>query len=198
MQLTTSVVFAMLAAFSAASPIHPINPADPLDPPDRQHPGKYIPGECGVHVTQWRKNIWWNEVGDNYQFDVTIKDGYNRWLNATLRLAIPDLQTVNVYSDLPAPLKITAGVVDSDPVTFEYIGFLFSTSQKQHCNTGKYDQDNRDSEYISASPPRPSARPFVRAISTAIRASSTSLRLRDSIWTSFANVVIVDCGFNCD
>ncbi|KAI3331439.1 hypothetical protein HD806DRAFT_529232 [Xylariaceae sp. AK1471] len=132
MQLTIAAIAIITAALAAASPVSSIAPR------------KYMPGHCGVHVTQWRKNLSWNEVGDDYQYDVSIKDGFNRWLNATIRLAIPDLETANVYSDLPAPLKIYGGVIDSDPVVFEYIGFKFSSSQKQYCSTGRYTQDTRD------------------------------------------------------
>ncbi|KAJ2978490.1 hypothetical protein NUW58_g7476 [Xylaria curta] len=130
MQLITVIIATTLAGLSAASPAV-------LDT-------RYVPGSCGVHVTQWQKNE--NGVGADYQFDVYIKDAIGTQIGGASRLAIPTYVTKDVSSDLPNPLRITAGAVDGDPVQFEYNGYHFSSSAG--CSTGKYDGGNRDSEYI--------------------------------------------------
>lgn len=100
----------------------------------------YIPGNCGVHVTQWQKNE--NGVEGDYQFDFKIADGGGNTAGQRTGVAIPDYQSTSVPSFLPYLLTVGVGAVDSDPLQFAYAGQKFSSSDG--CSTGKYDGGKRE------------------------------------------------------
>ncbi|KAI0448888.1 hypothetical protein F5B21DRAFT_79788 [Xylaria acuta] len=131
MQFTIAIIATALAGLSAASPV-----ASPATSNSR----RFVPGQCGVHVTQWQKNE--NGVGADYQYDVTIVDAVGQGVGGAVRLSVPDYQSGDVYSQLPYTLVITSGAVDSDPVQFAYAGYVFSSSAG--CSTGGYENGNRD------------------------------------------------------
>ncbi|KAJ8127567.1 hypothetical protein O1611_g6067 [Lasiodiplodia mahajangana] len=172
MQFTFAIIAAALAGLSVASPV-------------ASNERRYVPGACGVHVTQWQKNE--NGVGGAYQYDVNIKDAVGASVGGASRLAIGDYQSSTVFSQLPYGLVITSGAVDSDPVSFAYAGYLFSSSSG--CSTGGYENGNRESEWISliddSSVPGPPA--------------LLSFRLYHDLavqaWQ--ATHMLLDCGFSC-
>ncbi|KAI8624532.1 hypothetical protein F5Y19DRAFT_480554 [Xylariaceae sp. FL1651] len=100
----------------------------------------YVPGQCGIHVTQWQKNE--NGVGAEYQFDVVVKDAIQEIIGGASRRPIPDFQSSAIDSRLNYTVVLTVGSVDSDPVNFAYAGHRFSSSNG--CSTGGYDGGNRE------------------------------------------------------
>ncbi|KAI2629217.1 hypothetical protein GGS26DRAFT_591886 [Hypomontagnella submonticulosa] len=101
---------------------------------------RYSGGQCGIHVTQYQKNE--NGVGSAYQFTVQIKDAIGDIIGGVDRQAIADRSSFGISSQLPAVLIVTAGSVDSDPVSFAYNGQSWSSSSG--CSTGGYENGNRE------------------------------------------------------
>ncbi|XXG99308.1 hypothetical protein Hte_005645 [Hypoxylon texense] len=125
MQFTTALLAAALAGLSLAVPAAE---------------KRYVAGQCGIHVTQYQKNE--GGVGSEYQFTVQIKDAVGAILGGVNGQAVADHSTFSIDSELPATLDLTAGAVDSDPVTFGYNGQAFSSSDG--CSTGGYENGNRE------------------------------------------------------
>ena len=128
MKFTTAFIAAALAGLSTASPTAPAAEK------------RYVGGQCGIHVVQYQKNE--NGVGGQYQFDVQIKDGVGAILGGVRGKAVADRSSIGITSQLPKVLILTAGSVDSDPVSFAYNGQTWSSSSG--CSTGRYDSGNRD------------------------------------------------------
>ncbi|RYP81686.1 hypothetical protein DL769_001918 [Monosporascus sp. CRB-8-3] len=101
---------------------------------------RYVPGACGIHVTQYQKNQ--GGVGSEYKFTVTIKDAVDDIIGGIRDQAIADFQSTTVFSELPHSLVITVGSVDDDPVRFAYAGHIFSSSTG--CSIGGYENGNRE------------------------------------------------------
>lgn len=99
----------------------------------------YNPGSCGLHVTQYQKNV--GGVGDQYQFDVRVFDDNGILIGATNGLPIADFSSADIDSNLPFTILISAGAVDGDPVQFAYASHEWSTSRG--CSTGGYGGGNR-------------------------------------------------------
>ncbi|KAI0012355.1 hypothetical protein F4779DRAFT_614557 [Xylariaceae sp. FL0662B] len=96
---------------------------------------RYVSGRCGLHATQYQKNE--NGVGAEYQFTVQVKDAVGAILGGADNAAVADYGSLDIYSQLPAVVVLTAGAADSDPVTFSYNGATFSSSNG--CSTGGFD-----------------------------------------------------------
>ena len=128
MQFTNTfiAITSVLVGLSTAAPAHEAR--------------DFVPGRCGIHVTQFQKNE--NGVGADYQFDVVVKDGVGNGVGGVSRLAVPDFQTRSFASGLAGNIDITVGAVDADPVKFVYNGFTFSSSNG--CATGGYEDGNRE------------------------------------------------------
>ncbi|KAH8165071.1 hypothetical protein CIB48_g3210 [Xylaria polymorpha] len=131
MQFTIAMIAGALAGLAAASPVAS---------PGNSNLRRYVPGACGIHVTQWQKNE--NGVGGDYQYDIQIFDAVGEGIGGASRLDVADYQSGGVYSQLPYTLVVTSGAVDSDPVGFAYAGYVFSSSSG--CSTGSYDGGNRE------------------------------------------------------
>ena len=71
-------------------------------------------------VVQYQKN---EGPGDTsvYRFDVTVKDAYQNGIGEANTVPSPATMDGS-NSQLPSPLTITAGNVDSDPVSYAYAG----------------------------------------------------------------------------
>ena len=118
---------------------------------DLKHTGDglaYLPGNCGVHVTQYQKNegpAAADGAGgtSNYRFDITIKDDDQVDVGQKLLVDAPGGAGVGVTSGLPWVLIVTAGNVDSDPVHFSYGGESWDSNSAE-CSVGDYDSGNRD------------------------------------------------------
>ena len=129
MQFTSTLITITSAVLAGLSTAAPANSA-----------GDFVPGRCGIHVTQWQKNE--NGVGADYQFDVVVNDGVGNGVGGVSRLAVPDFETRSFTSGLNGDISITAGAVDADSVKFVYEGFTFSSANG--CATGGYEDGNRE------------------------------------------------------
>ncbi|KAI0539460.1 hypothetical protein GGR58DRAFT_464364 [Xylaria digitata] len=131
MKLTFAMISATIAALSATSPVF-------LDT------RLYVPGKCYMHVTQWQKNE--NGVGNDYEYDVRLKDAIKGPIGGVDHMAIPSSQTGKVVggkdSQLPYDMIISSGAVDKDPVHFAYAGYKFSSSKG--CHTSGYKKGKRN------------------------------------------------------
>ncbi|KAI6085697.1 hypothetical protein F4821DRAFT_260609 [Hypoxylon rubiginosum] len=129
MQFTTAFIAAAIADFSFAMPTTE---------------KRFVSGQCGIHVTQFQKNE--NGVGSEYQFTVQIKDAVGDGIGGVKGQAIADRTSFDILpgpsNELPAKLTLTAGSVDSDPITFAYNGQSWSSSSG--CSTGGYQNGNRE------------------------------------------------------
>lgn len=108
----------------------------------------YLPGYCGVHVTQYQKNegpaAANGGVGtSNYRFDITIFDEIQVQVGQVLLANAPGGVGVGVTSALPWVLIVTALNVDEDPVRFAYAGSAWDSNSPQ-CSVGKYDSGSRN------------------------------------------------------
>lgn len=117
----------------------------------------YLPGNCGVHVTQYQKNegpAASNGAGgtSNYRFDITIKDDNQIEIGQMLLADAPGGAGVGVTSGLPWVLIVTAGSVDSDPVQFAYAGLGWDSNSGQ-CSVGDYDSGSRNMDCAFSCPP---------------------------------------------
>ena len=132
MQTITSLAGLLFAAsFAAAIPTTNEARAVLLAP-------RYTPGRCGIHVVQEQKN----EIGNSeYLYTVTFYDGAGAYLGTVTQAPIGDYQTLDLYSQLPYPLAVTSGGVDSDPVNFSYDGYAWNSNNG--CSTGNYDDRSR-------------------------------------------------------
>lgn len=108
----------------------------------------YLPGSCGVHVTQYQKNegpAAANGAGgtSNYRFDITLFDNNRVQIGRVLLADAPGGAGVGVTSALPWVLIVTAENVDDDPVQFAYAGSAWDSNSSQ-CSVGGYDSGSRN------------------------------------------------------
>ena len=101
---------------------------------DSAFPSRYAPGSCGVHVTQHQKP---NPATDSYTFDILVKDANGVEIGGSAGVVGATGQTINQYSQLPYVLLITAGGIDSDPVSFAYAASHWDSHNG--CSTEAYD-----------------------------------------------------------
>ncbi|KAI0157968.1 hypothetical protein GGR52DRAFT_576938 [Hypoxylon sp. FL1284] len=101
---------------------------------------RYASGQCGIHVTQFQKNE--HNVGPKYRFNVLIKDANGYIIGGTSYQQVANGASIDITSQLPHPLVLTAGSTDQDPVRFGYNGQHWSSNHG--CSLGKYDGGNRD------------------------------------------------------
>ena len=138
------------------------NEEDPADPDSTPGVGiGYYPGNCGVHVKQvsqcsyrerplltflqYQKNEGApDSTGgtSNYRFDILIKDDQGERVGELDYADAPGGQGVNVDSQLPLVLVVTAENVDDDPVEFAYGGQSWDSNSAQ-CSVGGYDSGAR-------------------------------------------------------
>lgn len=102
----------------------------------------YVPGLCGVYVVQYEKNEHTVNPNPDYKFDITIKDYGETQIGQLLFTDAPDAVGVGVDSQLPYVLIVTAGAVDSDPVSFAYAGDIWD-SYGSSCGTTAYSSGTR-------------------------------------------------------
>ncbi|KAI4104476.1 MAG: hypothetical protein L6R37_003219 [Teloschistes peruensis] len=105
-----------LSALAILLPLASARPANPLAP-------RFAGGWCTFHITQHQRNERNDlESGPDYNYDIRIFDSAKAVIGQTNGLAVPDLQTRSVDSELPATIDITSGLLDVDPITFSYSG----------------------------------------------------------------------------
>lgn len=104
---------------------------------------RFVGGSCAFHIVQHQKNEY--GVGADYQYDVRIFDSIQAIIGGENALAIPNLKTASVTSELPFTLDITSGLIDADPITFAYAGQNFNTDSSQ-CSIGDYDSGKRQAD----------------------------------------------------
>ncbi|KAK3170760.1 hypothetical protein OEA41_002842 [Lepraria neglecta] len=83
----------------------------------------YAPGWCGVHVVQYQKNEGPDATTggtSDYRFNITLFDANQNQIGDLDLGDAPGGTAVGVDSLLPNVMEVTAGNVDSDPVTFAY------------------------------------------------------------------------------
>ena len=108
--------------------------------------GNYAPGRCGVHVTQYQKNEDF-DPDSNYKFDITIFDNGGATIGEKFGAEAPTNVGVDVASELPFVLTVTAQAVDDDAVLFSYAGQNWGSNDQAHqCNFGGYEDGNRDGD----------------------------------------------------
>lgn len=117
--------------------------------------GGYTGGQCTAHVVQYQKNE--DGVGAQYEFDYELYDNDHKVIASVSRAVVDPVtrQTV-VRSALPFGVTITAGAVDSDPVSFNYNQDIWSCgagvdSGNHHCTLGNgkhngYENGNREGD----------------------------------------------------
>jgi len=125
-------------------------------------PGQFTPGWCGVHIVQYQKREGNQNLLNQYQVEVTIKDSAGLLVGTATKqpisapLAIAD-------SSLPYQLIVSTGNIDKDPVSFWYGDqYWDSTSKANHCSFGGYDSGTRQGDCgftcnLPAGPPAVSA-----------------------------------------
>lgn len=109
--------------------------------------GVYVPGWCGLHVTQYQKHEPNSNPTGDYKLDITIKDAAGGIIGGTTGAVAKAGVGVPVDSRLPLVLIVTAQNVDNDPLLFKYAGQSWgSNDQAHHCNFGAYENGNRDGD----------------------------------------------------
>ena len=78
----------------------------------------YVPGFCEVHVVQYQKNEAKVNPNPSYKFDINVQDNALFQIGQLLFADGPEGVGIEVDSQLPYVLIVTAGAVDSDPVSF--------------------------------------------------------------------------------
>lgn len=126
----------VLSSILLLLPLATPQPVDSLSP-------RFVGGTCAFHVTQHQKNEF--GMGNDYQYDVRIFDSIQEIIGGINALSIPNLQFANIDSQLPNALVITSGLIDADPITFDYAGQQFDAGSSQ-CSIGGYDSGNRDGD----------------------------------------------------
>lgn len=122
-------------------------------PEDEDGNPTLVPGWCGVHVTQYQKNME-DGPGDTsqYRFDVQLYDSKKSLIGFGNVLQVADTKEVGVPSGLP--YVFTVGTennkpypIDSDAVLMSYNGQQWgSNDQKHFCNFGSYNDGKREGD----------------------------------------------------
>ena len=119
----------------------------PIPPPPAAAAISYVPGWCGMHVTQYQKNEPQSNPTPDYKLDITLFDGAGNPIGANYGATALNGVGVDVTSKLPWVMIVTVGAVDSDPVLFRYADQAWgSNDQEHHCNFGGYEDGNRDGD----------------------------------------------------
>ena len=122
------------------------DPADPDAEPTLDI--GYYPGNCGVHIVQYQKNEGKPASSggtSDYRFDITLVDDQGENIGGMTAADGPTGVTINVDSKLPEVFELTAGAVDSDPISFAYNGETWNSASGQ-CKFGKYDSGSRQGD----------------------------------------------------
>lgn len=106
----------------------------------------FASGWCTMHVVQYQRNE--NGIGADYQFDVLIYDANKTPIGQIQKQAVdPNTKTLNVNSNLPYVMVLTASGGDGDAVLFAYGGQNWgSNDQEHHSNFGPYDSGSRQGD----------------------------------------------------
>lgn len=106
-------------------------------------PGGFKPGQCHVHIEQFKKNAQDLNPLDSYQLSITVTDNSNLQVGmATKQLANGPLEVVD--TSLPYDLVAVPGAGDDDPLEFWYSDQHWKSDSKSNgCNMGKYDKGSR-------------------------------------------------------
>lgn len=108
----------------------------------------YLPGNCGVHVTQYQKNegpAAANGAGgtSNYRFDITLYDDNQVQIGQVLLSDAPTGAGVGVTGALSWAMIVKAQNLDDDPLQFAYAGSAWDSNSPQ-CSVGGYDNGSRN------------------------------------------------------
>ncbi|KAL9633933.1 MAG: hypothetical protein Q9164_004400 [Protoblastenia rupestris] len=128
--------------YQTASPTSTAANATSTGPPPKP---TYATGKCSVHIKQFQKNDKESNPTGNYQIEATIFDATpdNKGpIGTSGHVPAPDGEAVSV-TGLVSPLTISSGQVDDDPLTINFDGKTFKTSDEQ-CDVGDYDSGARD------------------------------------------------------
>ena len=103
----------------------------------------YMPGVCGVHVTQYQRNEKKVNPSPNYTLNITVTDSRGQTIGQVKFADAPNGVQVNVKSSLPKVLSARALSQDDDPILFNYGDHSWNTATKD-CKVGKYDSGKRE------------------------------------------------------
>lgn len=107
----------------------------------------YSTGRCGVEIRQYQKNEGNSSMNNtpNYKIEVTLKGGDMRPIGGPEALQpAPSGQPISVFG-LASPFIVTAGGLDSDPLTMSFAGKTWQTnSPGRTCQVGSFKDGYRD------------------------------------------------------
>lgn len=106
---------------------------------------RYVPGWCGLHVTQFQRNEGPGADTSVYRLTIELKDANGADIGGVSVAEAPSGVGVDISSALPYIFIATAGYVDSDPVTFAYAGQNFDSATGQ-CSMGGYQGGSRQGD----------------------------------------------------
>ena len=108
----------------------------------------YEPGNCQIHLIQHQKP---KPKTDPYRIEAWIKDAVDHDIGEIYpkQDATPD-KAVEVNSKLGAPVKVTVGGVDADPVAFEFLDAKWDSNDSAKCHVDGYN-DKRHYRKIKCS-----------------------------------------------
>ena len=138
----------------------PLDSSDPAPKPaDKPSAGKFKPGWCTMHVTQWQKNTddGAHPHSPEYNIDVEIFDGadppkplylYDCDGCGTKATTVALNGAPNVYNTvLPNRVIVVVGAKDEDVVKFEYGDQKWdSNDQVHHSNFGPFEDQKRQGD----------------------------------------------------
>lgn len=131
------------AAFSLCALAHP-SPSQPaaISTPLTK---RYIPGTCGVHVIQYRKNegpTGSDGSTDEDRLDVSLIDNIQDPIGGVTLLSAPGGVYQDIDSQLPDVFEVMVGGTDQQPVNFMYSGQSWTSADGQ-CSVGGYNSGSR-------------------------------------------------------
>ncbi len=136
---TTTLLSA--TAFSLCTFAHPSPQPGTSTPLEK----RYVPGWCGVHVTQYQKNE--DPAGSDggtseYRLDVSLSDNIQDPIGSVSHLSVPGGVYEGIDSQLPDVFEVEVGGADGQPVFFMYNGQAWDSGDSQ-CSMGGYNGGSR-------------------------------------------------------
>ena len=107
---------------------------------------RYASGWCGVHITQYQKNIGPSNSGSGnseYRLDVSLKDALQDIVGGVSLLSLPGGTFSGIDSQLPNVFEVEVGANDGEPVQFQYAGQAWASDGSQ-CSVGGFDNGVRN------------------------------------------------------
>ena len=92
---------------------------------------------------QYQKNEGSENPTNEYQIEAILYDGNGKPIGGSGFVPAPNGQPVPV-SGLVSPFTITAGPIDSSPLTIKFNGVTFNSDLQPQCSVGAYDSGNRN------------------------------------------------------